>query len=171
MPNHSIRIRSSPRSVLSPICVYNIPQVAETEPGARSAAAAHAADMDRSVAAAAAGWAARWAAAFTPRNGHYSGHLPTFAGAAPVARLYYLSVVSFLSVEKSVATRARSSLTVHHMPYSDSAMITVKRPAISWLASLLPRAFRLRRDWARWRTRTPRPTGHGRTQPAGRGPA
>jgi hypothetical protein len=39
------------------------------------------------------------------------------------------------------------------------------------LASLLPRAFRLRRDWARWRTRTPRPTGHGRTQPAGRGPA
>ena len=62
--------------------------------------------FSKAVSAAQSAWEDRWQAAFTPGNGHYSGHLPTLQAndeaADDVARVYYLSVLSFLSCEKTI---------------------------------------------------------------------
>lgn len=87
--------------------------VSETAAAAREMAMAMAgtpAAFDAAAAAAADGWQARWRSAFTPGNGHYSGHLPIIttaagpaaAAAAAVSDVYYRSAVSFLSIEKAV---------------------------------------------------------------------
>lgn len=58
--------------------------------------------MAASVEAASALWRARWRDAFTPGNRRYSGHLPTMSGDRDVGRIYYNSVLSFLSIERRV---------------------------------------------------------------------
>lgn len=46
-------------------------------------------------------WQARWAAAFTPGNAHYSGHAPTLTGAPPaIAAFYYMSVLTIITTER-----------------------------------------------------------------------
>jgi hypothetical protein len=91
---------------------------------------AGAAAFSAGMVAAQGAWQQRWDAAFTPGNAHYSGHLPTVdvvptspstntatssstssssssssssSAGADVARMYYHSVLSFLSVERTVA--------------------------------------------------------------------
>ena len=47
-------------------------------------------------------WQARFNAAFTPGNGHFSGHLPVLTTPEPkLRRLYYMSVVSWLALERT----------------------------------------------------------------------
>jgi len=61
------------------------------------------ADPAAAVAASDAGWAARWAAAFTPGNAHFSGHAPLLAaGSTPaVASFYYMSVLTLLTAQRT----------------------------------------------------------------------
>jgi hypothetical protein len=47
-------------------------------------------------------WEARWQDAFTAGNARYSGHLPSVEGDPDVARVYYLSALSFLALERRV---------------------------------------------------------------------
>lgn len=45
----------------------------------------------------------RWAAAFTPSNGHFSGHLPTVTSSKTPAleRIYYNSLLTLISLERT----------------------------------------------------------------------
>jgi len=57
-------------------------------------------------AAVATSWSARWTAAFTAGNTHYSGSLPVLsaentANGNAMARLYYMSVLSLLSIQRT----------------------------------------------------------------------
>jgi hypothetical protein len=54
------------------------------------------------VSAASALWEARWQDAFAVGNARYSGHWPSVAGDADVCRLYHLSALSMLAVERRV---------------------------------------------------------------------
>ncbi len=47
-------------------------------------------------------WEQRWAEAFTPGNGHFSGHLPVFETEdEALRRIYYMSVLTVLDCERS----------------------------------------------------------------------
>jgi hypothetical protein len=79
----------------------------DEQPAAAEAEARRlAASFSTSVADAAALWERRWQDAFTPDNERYSGHVPTISGDTSVRRLYELSVLSFLSLERRVVDPA-----------------------------------------------------------------
>ena len=73
-----------------------------TEYAAYSMAQRLAQSFTAATRAASALWNARWADAFTPGNMRYSGHWPIMSGDADVQRVFYLSALSFLSVERRV---------------------------------------------------------------------
>ena len=90
-------------------------------------------------------WSARWAAAFTPNNTMFSGHLPVLnATATPstIQRTYYLSCVSFLSIYKLVddthtPTQWTRSFTTGGPRTAITAMYYWDMPYQSTLLSLL----------------------------------
>ena len=79
--------------------------------------AAWAADFDAEMAAFQAVWEKRWADAFTPGNGHFSGHLPILkTDDAALRRNYYMGALTMLILERTqfpvnraVSSRAASA--------------------------------------------------------------
>lgn len=64
--------------------------------------AAWKANFDQTFREARAKWEKRFADAFTPNNGHFSGNLPTLQTPdAKLRRLYYMSVLSILELERT----------------------------------------------------------------------
>jgi hypothetical protein len=90
-----------------PITVGVVIAVAATVEIAAASAAVKAEAFATSTDAAQENWRARWQAAFTPDNKHYTGHLPTLQTAdSAMTKVYYSSVLSLLCLEKNVTGKS-----------------------------------------------------------------